>query len=59
MEEHILLIPECGEWMGDFFMKMFNRSQEVHSDVYGLFNGILYVARLGIESANEIRKYKS
>ena len=59
LEEHILLIPECGDWMGDFFIKMVNRSQETNSDVYGLFNGILYVARRGIEAANEVRKYKS
>ena len=59
VEEHILLIPECGDWMGDFFIKMVNRSQETNSDVYGLFNGILYVARCGIETADEVRKYKS
>ena len=57
MEEHILLIPDCGEWMGDFFIKMVNRSQETNSDVYGLFNGKLFVAFQGIETTNEIQKY--
>ena len=45
--------------MGDFFISMVNRAQETNSDVYGLFNGILYIARRGIETANEVRKYKS
>ena len=57
LEEHILLIPECGDWMGDFFIKMVNRSQETNSDVFGLINGKLFVAFQGIETTDEIQEY--
>lgn len=54
MEKLILLKATCGEHIGKFFDEMLKQSKETNSDVFGLFNGVLYVA---FQGKNDVQKY--
>ena len=57
MKKVIMLKATCGEYIGKLFNEMVKQSQETNSDVFGLFNGKLFVAFQGIETADEIQEY--
>ncbi len=57
MEKAILLKATCGEYIGKLFEEMLKQSQKTNSDVFGLFNGKLFVAFQGIETTDEIQEY--
>lgn len=54
MEKCILLRATCGEYIMKFFKEMIKQSQETNSDVFGLFNGVLYVVFSGTD---DVQKY--
>ena len=54
MEKCILLRATCGEYIMNFFKEMIKQSQETNSDVFGLFNGVLYVVFRGTD---DVQKY--
>lgn len=49
MEIYDLLKANAGEDMDNFFEKMVERSKDTHADVFGLFNGVLYVIFYGLD----------
>ena len=53
-EKCILLRATCGEYIMKFFKEMIKQSQETNSDVFGLFNGVLYVVFRGTD---DVQKY--
>lgn len=54
MEKCILLRATCGDYIRYFFDEMIKQSQETNSDVFGLFNGVLYVVFRGTD---DVQKY--
>lgn len=54
MEKCILLRATCGDCIRDFFDEMIKQSQKTNSDVFGLFNGVLYVVFRGTD---DVQKY--
>lgn len=54
MEKCILLRATCGDYIRKFFKEMIKQSQETNSDVFGLFNGVLYVVFRGTD---DVQKY--
>ena len=54
MEKAILLKATCGEYIGKLFEEMLKQSQKTNSDVFGLFNGVLYVVFRGTD---DVQKY--
>ena len=54
MKKCILLRATCGDYIRDFFDEMIKQSQETNSDVFGLFNGVLYVVFHGTD---DVQKY--
>lgn len=57
MEKVVLIKATFGEDIGKLFEEMVKQSQKSKSDVFGLFNGVLYVAFRGIKTADEVEKY--
>lgn len=53
MEKCILLRATCGDYIRYFFDEMIKQSQETNSDVFGLFNGVLYVVFRGTDDAQK------
>jgi len=47
LRNYTLLKADDGEWIDDFFEDMIEYSKRTYSDVYGLFNGVLYVMFAG------------
>lgn len=57
MEKVVMIKATFGEDIGKLFEEMVKQSQKSKSDVYGLFNGVLYVAFRGIKTADDVEKY--
>ena len=49
VEIYDLLKANAGEDMDNFFERMVERSKDTHADVFGLFNGVLYVIFYGLD----------
>ena len=57
MKQLVLIKAECGDRIDELFNKMIKHSQAIGCEVFGLFNGQLYVAYSWAKKADDIEKY--
>ena len=57
MKQLVLIKAECGDRIDELFNKMIKRSQAIGYEVFGLFNGQLYVAYSWAKKADDVEKY--
>ena len=57
MKQLVLIKAECGDRIDELFNKMIKRSQAIGCEVFGLFNGQLYVAYSWAKKADDVEKY--
>ena len=57
MKQLVLIKAECGDRIDELFNKMVKHSQAIGCEVFGLFNGQLYVAYSWAKKADDVEKY--
>ena len=57
MKHLVLIKAECGDRIDELFNKMIKHSQAIGYEVFGLFNGQLYVAYSWARKADDVEKY--